>query len=135
MKRALLILAGLLAWGALAQVPLHLTQEQCFLASDAGSVNRDSQALMVELQNQGSTTLYCALTNQADAVPLHARAIPPAPNDGGAGSVWLIDHISPSTAIFCRAGGGIDQQSSLDGGQNGTADGGPQGCTIVSQPR
>ena len=116
------LLAAVAAW---ATIPaLHLTQEVCFLAGDAGQAPRDSLSKSVELQNQGSTTIWCALVNKADAVEMHSRSIGPTAS-------WAID-AAGQLAIWCRAGGGVDQQPSLDGGANGTADGGPAGCTIIS---
>lgn len=122
MKRALVALCAVLAVGAAMAAPLHLTQEQCFLATDAGSVNSDTLTNAVELVNLGSTTLWCALVNQSDARVGHSRPIL-------VNGSWAIDG---NPQIWCIAAT-VDQQTSLDGGANGTADGGPSGCTIISR--
>lgn len=128
MRRALILLGALAAFAAFATpATLHLTQEQCFLASlsdggnPAAKVNRDSLSTGLELQNQGSTTIWCALTNQADAVVNHSRSVP-------AGSTWSLD-VSANVAVWCLAQS-VDQQTLQSDG--GTADGGPAGCTVIS---
>jgi hypothetical protein len=125
------IVAALVAAIALASPPVtHLTQEICIHAADAGLVCRQSDGGVdflsrgCEIQNQGSTTLWCALQNPQDAQPFHSRSVP-------AGSTWALDVVG-QVAVWCIPGGGIDQQSNLDGGVNGGLDGGPAGCTIVN---
>lgn len=128
MRRALVTVAALGALCALAAVaPSHLTVETCVKAADAGLLcaqsdgGQDKISRGCEIQNQGSTTLWCALANPADAVPLHSRSV-------AAGGTWSMD-IAGQTSVWCSVTG-VDQQTSLDGGTSGTADGGPAGCTI-----
>lgn len=117
------VLAVMVATAEAATPVLHLTKEQCFLASDAGQVSRDGLSSAVELQNNGSTSLWCALVNQADALVNHSREIK------SGGGTWSVNGVSGNLAIWCRAAT-VDQQTlQADGG---TADGGPSGCTIVN---
>lgn len=119
---------ALAAFAALAAT--HLTVETCIKAADAGAVCVQSDGGLdrishgCEIQNQGSTTLWCAQALPQDAVPMHSRSI-------AAGGTWSLD-VAGQTTVWCIPGGGIDQQTSLDGGTSGTADGGPAGCTITN---
>jgi hypothetical protein len=131
MRRTLLVagamVAVLMGFGALAQTA-HMTMETCIRASDAGQVclasdgGVDTYSRACEVQNNGSTTLYCALQNKGDASPLHARQI------ASGGGTWSMD-VAGQTAVWCIPGGGIDQQTALNSGGS-TADGGPAGCTV-----
>ena len=115
---AAFVALSLAVW-AFAQTPLHLTQEICIMASDAGALPRDPLATAVEVQNNGTTNLYCALTNQTDAQALHSRAV--APN-----AVWTPPGISPTTPIYCVA------QTADQRPDSGPYD---AGCTIVTNFR
>src|SRR5579859_4446706 len=106
MRKALILVGALAALVALAAPPTsfsHLTSEKCFLASDAGQVIRDSVSRAVELQNNGSTSIWCALMNQADAVVSHSREIKPA------GGTWALD-VPAAVGLWCIAAT-VDQQS------------------------
>lgn len=134
MKRALLVLTGVVggllgSFAALAQTA-HMTEEICIKAADAGRVctasdgGVDYYQSACEIQNNGSTPLWCAFQNPGDAVPQHSRQI------AASGGTWALD-VHGATAIWCTPGLGIDQQPyNNDGGL--TADGGPAGCTVFT---